>query len=76
MIYREWWSDPNEVSRERIESISDIEVARYVDKLTEAIKDNNPNMEQEDIDLLVSQVNIKENMITTTPNQLAELIVL
>jgi len=76
MIYREWWSDPNEVSRERIESISDIEVARYVDKLTEAIKDNNPNMEQEDIDRLVSQVNIKENMITTTPNQLAELIVL
>jgi len=76
MIYREWWSDPNKVSRERIESISDIEVARYVDKLTEAIKDNNPNMEQEDIDRLVSQVNIKENMITTTPNQLAELIVL
>ena len=76
MIYREWWSDPNEVSREQIESISDIEVARYVDKLTEAIKDNNPNMEQEDIDRLVSQVNIKENMITTTPNQLAELIVL
>ncbi len=76
MIYREWWSDPNNVSRERIESISDIEVARYVDKLTEAIKDNNPNMEQEDIDRLVSQVNIKENMITTTPNQLAELIVL